>query len=514
MATFLKVELAPGAEVSSVLVKNAPPAAQERSSAVLPRVTGSFAHHVMLFGSANLLALAVSGALTFLLPRLLTIEGYGYYRLFILYGGFIGLLHFGLLDGALIRWAARPQSRLRADLSGSMVFLSLEHAVLLAPTVVVVVSLYPSRRWLAIALVLYALVWNCTTLGQYALQASKRFSLLSAVTVVNPALLLVSVLLLQRWHRLSISSLIAAFVFSMAASGAWGWFGLRHELNLASLDLRRVWASASFHIRLGWGVLLANAFTGVTIALDRIIVSATFPIRAFAIYAFAANALAVVNTVILSVSRVVFPYLSDGVSPETRVRAYWWGEACLIGLWAISLAGYFPMQWLITRLLPNYLSSLPVLRLLMLTTGMTAVICILHTNYFRSALQLKRLLLGCAGGLLAALALLAMARRTGQLSMMALAMMGAIGLWWLLNELLLQPLTGGNARNLMRTTLVCAGCGGWFIFCSSWANRVLATGAYLALASLWVLLAYRNVLRTVPALTVFPLASVGLGPSE
>jgi len=514
MAMFLKVELAPGSEVSSVLVENAAPATQERSTAILPRVAGSFARHVMLFGCANLLALAANGVLTFLLPRLLTIEGYGYYRLFILYGGFVGLLHFGLLDGALIRWAARPQSRLRADLSGSMVFLLLEHAVLLAPTMVVVVSLYASRRWLAIALALYALVWNCSALGQYALQASKRFSLLSVVTVANPAWLLVSVLLLQRWHRLSISSLIAAFVFSTAASGAWGWFALRHELNMASLGLRRVWVSASFHIRLGWGVLLANAFTGVTIALDRIIVGATFPIRDFAIYAFAANALAVVNTIILSVSRVVFPYLSDGVSPETRVRAYWWGEACLIGLWAISLAGYFPMHWLITRLLPNYLSSLPVLRLLMLTTGMTAVICILHTNYFRSTLQLTRLLLGCAGGLLAALVLLALARRTGQLSMMALAMMGAIGLWWLLNEVLLQPLTGGNARNLVRTMLVYAGCGGWFIFCSSWTNRVLATFAYLALASLFVLLAYRPVLRTVPALRVFPLASVGLGPSE
>ena len=76
----------------------------------------------------------------------------------------------------------------------------------------------------------------------------------------------------------------------------------------------------------GMGVLLANAFTGVTIALDRIIVGATFPIRDFAIYAFAANALAVVNTIILSVSRVVFPYLSDGVSLETRVRAYWWAR--------------------------------------------------------------------------------------------------------------------------------------------------------------------------------------------
>jgi O-antigen/teichoic acid export membrane protein len=64
------------------------------------------------------------------------------------------------------------------------------------------------------------------------------------------------------------------------------------------------------HIRLGWSILGANLVANVLLSLDRIVLSARFSIRDFAIYSFAANALGLVYTMILSISRVVFPYLS------------------------------------------------------------------------------------------------------------------------------------------------------------------------------------------------------------
>ena len=476
----------------------------------------SFVRHAVIHSLANLLALVCSGILTFLIPRRLSMEGYGYYRLFVLYGGFAGVLHFGLPDGALIRWAARPKQRIRGEMLSGLVFLVLQHLIFLVPALAILALLFRYHWWFlpAAALLLYALVWNAAALGQFALQADKSFGWLSAVIILNPALLLGFVVLLSHRRHLTLPALLGGCIGIWLAVGAAGWAVLLTKYHGKIRNVRHVWEVGAHNIRVGWSVLLAGLLTTVVLSLDRVAVSASFGIRDFAVYGFAANALAVVNTIILSVSRVVFPYLSDGLTQEFRSRAYWWGEACLVGLWAISLAGYFPLRWLIMRLLPDYLSSLPVLRLLMLTTGMTAVIYILHTNYFRNALRLRQLLLGCAGGLLAALVLLTLARRTGQLSMMALAMMGAIGVWWLLNELLLQPLTGGNARNLVRTILVYAGCGLWFVFCSSWPNQLVATLAYLAVASLAVFLAYRSVLRTVPVLRVSPPASVSLGSSE
>jgi len=473
-----------------------------------PSASG-FVRHVALFSSANVLALVCNGLLTFLLPRLLSMETYGYYRLFILYGGFAGVLHLGLLDGALIRWAARPEQRLAAELGGGLTFLLAQHAAILVPVTAIMALLFHSQPWffVVISLALYAVVFNVATFGQFALQAEKSFALLSAVTVLNPAILLAAIVVLHFVNRLTLATVIAAYIGSWLLAAIPVWISLG-RFRWKGASLRHAWKIGAHNVRIGWTVLIALLLTNIALSLDRIVVSISYSIRDFAVYSLAASALAVVNTIILSVSRVVFPYLSNGISRETQVRAYWSGEACLVGLWALGLVAYFPLHWLIGRLLPNYVPSLPVLRLLMLGTGLTGIIHILQSNYFRSSYRLGRLLAGCAVGLAAALGLLMLARRTGQLSMMALAMLGALAVWWMLNEYLLREVTGSAAKNVVRTMIVYAGCAFWFERCSSWKNLTAGAFSYLPVALTLVLAAYRSVLPTSPRLSLSASGSV------
>lgn len=454
----------------------------------------AFRRHVLVFSIANLGALAANGVLTFLLPRLLTIENYGMYRLFILYGGFTGILHLGLLDGALIRWSVRPQELLPREFSATTIFLLVQHFVLLplGLFVVWVVSRGTGWMWLAVAVALYGVVWNWATLSQCALQAARQFGWLSFFTLVNPVVLLLSVLALHRMRQLTLGPLVTAFILSWFASGVGSWAFLRRNFAGPALRPSVVWDLGTASLRLGWSVLLANCFTSLAIALDRFFVSAAFPIREFAIYGFAANALAVVNTLILSTARVVFPYLSEGVSAETRIRAYAWGEATLVGLWAMSLAGYFPLRALILKLLPAYSPSLPVLRVLMLATGLTGPIYILHANYFRCGLRQGRMMLGAAVGLTAAALFLSVALHTGRLQSMAWAMLGAMLLWWLVDELLLRDLARRSVWQILRTLLAVTACGGWFLFCANANSSYSGLLAYCSIAVVLVLLGYRG----------------------
>lgn len=474
---------------SSELPTSQAPVQQLESSA------SGFVRHVALFSSANVLALVCNGVLTFLLPRLLSMETYGYYRLFILYGGFAGVLHLGLLDGALIRWAARPEQRLAAELAGGLTFLLAQHAVILVPVTAIMALLFHSQPWffVVISLALYAVVFNVATFGQFALQAEKSFVLLSAVTVLNPSILLAAIVVLHFMNRLTLATVIGAYISSWLLAAIPVWIALG-RFRWKGASLRHAWKIGAHNVRIGWSVLIALLLTNIVLSLDRIVVSISYGVRDFAVYSLAATALAVVNTVILSVSRVLFPYLSNGMSRERQKQSYWSGEACLVGLWALSLVGYFPLDWLIRWLLPSYAASLPVLRLLMLGTGLTGIIHILQSNYFRTSLHLRRMLGGCLVGLVAALTFLILARRTGQLSIMALAMLGALAVWWMVNERLLRGVTGGGAKNFARTATVygCSGC--WFAWCSSWKNLMAGAIAYLPIAAALVFMTYRSVL--------------------
>lgn len=458
----------------------------------------SFVRHVVIHCTANLIALVCNGVLTFLLPRWLSMESYGYYRLFILYGGFAGVLHLGLLDGALIRWAARPQQRMKAELFSTLAFLLAVHAVILIPATAILALLFHRQPWffLVLTLAAYAVVFNVCSFGQYALQAEKAFTLLSAAIILTPALLLAGVLALHYIGHMTLLTVIVAFISSWLLAGIPVWVSLYSRFRTARPRCRDAWRVGIHNVRIGWTVVAALLLTNIALSLDRIVVSISYSIRDFAIYSLAATALAVVNTIIFSISRVVFPYVSDRIGQERRIEGYWLGEAVLVAMWAVGLVGYFPLHWLITRLLPSYVPSLPVLRLLMLGTGFTAVIHILQSNYLRSSLRLGRLLFGCCVGLIAALILLDLARRTGRLSMMPLAMLGALAIWWALNENSLRLVTRGSYKNMSRTAIAYGTCATWFALCSSWNNLRTGACAYLPLATVLIFVLYGSVLRS------------------
>jgi O-antigen/teichoic acid export membrane protein len=450
----------------------------------LPVVTKSlqsgFARHAVIHTVANLGMLACSGALAFVLPRFLSVDDYGYYRLFLLYAGFAGILHLGFLDGLLLRWAARPAPRLRRELSGAMVFLTLVQAALVVPIIVAVGILLP-RMFLGLALTiaLYALLWNWTALGYCALQALKLFTHLSFFTFLGPFLLLVAAVGLHLTHRLDLRAIILVCLVSNLVAALFLWLFVRNRVPGTRHVSRNIWSGGLVHVGLGWSVLSANLLATVALSLDRLVLSRGFPIRQFAIYSFAANALALTYNMILSVSRVLFPYLSDGISVEMRIRAYFTGERVLLLIWAGGLATFFPLAWLITRWLPRYVESLPLIRVLMLATGFTASIHVLHGTYFRVVRKQNRFLVGAIAGLASAAMFLGIGARTGQLSHFAWAMVASALTWWLVNEFLLRDILRHNVRRIAGTLTLNTASAIIFLSCTALSSLALGFALYV-----------------------------------
>ena len=254
----------------------------------LSTAKSSFARHLIVFSLASLVSLVCNGVLTFLLLRWLSMEGYGYYRLFILYGSFAGMLHFGLLDGALVRWAARPRRRMKAEMRHSLLFLLLQHGALLTAAMAILLLWFRQQPWffLAAAILLFALLWNAAILGQFALQADKSFALLSAVTVIHPALLLGTVAALSRSRHLALPALLEAYLGAWLLRAGFAAIVVLAKYPGKVRSAKHVWRAGFHNIRMGWSVLLASLVTNLALSLDRITVSLSFGIRDFAISAW------------------------------------------------------------------------------------------------------------------------------------------------------------------------------------------------------------------------------------
>lgn len=442
------------------------------------QTTGSFIRHVILFSASNLLYLLLASATTFFVPKWLSIDDFATYRYFLLFGGFAGALHLGSVDGALMSWVRNPEAELSRGWMPLVEFLLVLHLVAIClGTLAVTVFLQAGTQTIWFLILILLPVANGLALSQYALQAVRRFSILSSLTVFTPVCTLAAVIGLHVLHKATGVTVILAYLLSNGLSAAIGLLSLWGNVSWRPVPIGKALRLGRQYLIVGWSVLIFNLLANFMTSADRFFVVAGFSTKDFAEYSFAGAIFYSIFLVMLSVSKVVFPYLADGATlsrniPYARVR-----DGLLI-LWALSLGFYFPIAAVIYRALPRYSASIPIVRLLLLATAGVMLIQILHANYFRLLGKQRSMTVAAIAGAAVTLASLFLVARLHSLPAIASTTVAGCTFWCLLGELMLRRLMAASLISVVRTF---AGLGLFmaiFLYASQ-PNRTLLSGFVL-----------------------------------
>lgn len=415
-----------------------PPAAEARKEGWKP---SAIAADIATMGSGTLLAGVLNVALVFVLARLLSVEEYGYWRIFALYMGYAGFFHLGFADGALLRWAGRPMEEFHHEIGPGAKYLFWQQVLVLAPLCLVAAFVLPGRlRFVGIAVGVCVLIFNQVTLLQFGLQSARIFRPVAISTVAAPALFLGFVLLWQLRrasdHREVISFYSLGWLIVLAFLLAWTrpWSEARREAAVEGL--------AKTCVLNGWPIVVANTGINLILAADRLSVSWAATIQNFAQYSLAGSAMAVPFLAIQACSKVFFSHLA-GVTPGSRKPIYRNSSLALLMVWAVLLPYYFLLEIFVRAFLPQYTDSVEYTRILLLGIPFIAVIQILHMSYAYLGGRQRHFLWRTVAVLALALGVTSLAAfGFGSLRVVAWAQVVILGCWWLLNEWALRGLTG------------------------------------------------------------------------
>lgn len=423
----------------------------------------AIAGDILTLGVGMALAAVLTTLLVFLIPRLISVEQFGYWRVFLLYAGYVGFLHFGFADGALLRWAGRPLNQFQHELWPAVKFLFLQHVIVVVPACVIVWFVVPvSMRFVVLAIAIYAPIYNIAATLQFALQSARIFRPVAVSMVLAPATVLALVLL---WHVGLNSDFREIVGFYLA-----GWFGVlmflllrtgaRHQ-EMPQTSLRRLSAECLLS---GWPIVMANTGATLVVYADRLALSWAATIQNFAQYSLAASAMMVPVTAIQAGSKVFFSHLAS-ITPQQRSRVHRISSQLLIAVWAILLPYYFLLNSFIHRFLPRYVQSLQSARILLLGIPFLAAIQILQTNCAYLNGRQKQFLKWTVLVLAIALSLsIVVAFKYESLTAMAIVQVACLGGWWLSNEIMLRRLTGQTKQHWTKFGLayVFIGASYWF----------------------------------------------------
>ena len=329
-----------------------------------------------------------SGVLVgFILPKIVGLTDYGYYKTFTLYATYVGMFHFGMSDGLYLKYGGMSLESLDRDrlrfFSG--VFLAMEGLLALLLLAVSALAMRGEYRFIFCCLALYLLVHNGTGYYQSLSQATSRFKELAARNSIQSLLTTAAIAALWGVHlatRRMVSyrvytALYVAIAALLAVWYVWTYraytFGRRESY----------WSELPQLFRLGFPLMVANLCSSLILTLDRQFVNVLFDKDTYAIYAFAYNLLSLVTVATSAISTVLYPNIKKMSADSLRDNYVPYVTAILVMMFGCIFL-YYPLSVFIGWFLPNYKGSLEIFRIIFPGLAVSSVITIIMHNYYKA----------------------------------------------------------------------------------------------------------------------------------
>lgn len=431
-------------------------------------------------GGGTALATVFGTISIFVIPRLVSVEDFGYWRIFLLYSGYVGFLHLGFIEGALLSWAGDPLAVIHYQLRPSLKFVALQQLSFLAiGTLLCLVFLRPTFWLVSIAVLTFAVLQNTTTVLLYAFQAAREFGTV-AVAVAIPTGAFVALAVVCHFARLAdYRMLIASYLLGWTFLLLFLWMRLQPLNGSSSVT---AYVIAQQFITSGWPIMLSSLAYCIVQSADRLVVSATGSVYGFAEYSLAASVMAVPIAAITAVSRVFFPHLA-AIDPEHHQKAY--SRAALLAFlcWSLSVPYYFILERVVNYLLPKYIEGLPYAKILLCGSVFLGSIQILQLSLSNIYRRQRQFLIWASGAVVTSLLLaLLAATRLHSLEAVAASQVVSVLIWWQINEWNLRDISGQRWRDWIRLLFLF----GWSAL-SFWTALEVAKDTLLRIAVYYAL---------------------------
>ncbi|MEF3692823.1 MAG: oligosaccharide flippase family protein [Acholeplasmataceae bacterium] len=338
---------------------------------------------VLLVVLSNIVKLFGSIIVSFVIPRLLGIMDYGFYKIFALYSTYFALTHLGFVDGIYLKYGGKKISDLKENdfRSYFKFFLLLQFTLLICGTTLSLFAISSDRKLIFLLLFINTFFININNYFQILSQMTSRFKEFTTRTMFQTVLTLIAVFIVYYlkitdyyvYVSLIISVNLIIFIWyiytyrQLIFGHKTAFFEIKHDIFKLFV--------------LGLPLMLSNIASTFVLATDKQIVEIFFSLEIFSVYSFAYSMLAMITVMVSAISVVLFPVLKK--SEETIPSNYSRLNAIVISLVCIGLVGYFPLVFIIHKFLPQYILSVKILRIalpgLLLSSSITAI----KHNFFK-----------------------------------------------------------------------------------------------------------------------------------
>ena len=332
----------------------------------------------------NFIKLTTSIAIAFLIPDILGLTDYGFYKVFLLYVTYIGFFQFGFVDGIYLKYGGTDYDDLCNENFRAFFrfYLIFQLSIVFGGFIVVNLFLKGDRQFIFNLLMINLFLLNLTAYFQFVSQITSRFREYSNRLIVYSVgnLFSVGIMFFFRLdsYKIFISLLLSVNLLILI----WYVYTYRKIVFGNITKFMFIQSDLVSNFKKGIPLLLANFSATLMLTVDKQVVELFFPVDDFAIYSFAYSMLVIITAFISAISITIYPLLKK-IQMEKLHIFYDKYDSLIIILVCIGMIGYFPLKFLIPTVLPDYASSLSIFRIVMPALIFTSSVSTIKHNIIK-----------------------------------------------------------------------------------------------------------------------------------
>jgi O-antigen/teichoic acid export membrane protein len=331
-------------------------------------------------GTSTILSILIS----LILPKMLGIEEFAYWQLFIFYSGYVGFFHFGLSDGLYLRYGGTNLGDMDKSLIGSQFRFMVIWQLIISSFVLVAIPFVMSdqnRIFVWVMTAFYLITANAAWGLGYIFQAANETQIYSTGIIISRAVFIIILLFLVVMKQYEYKQYIILYVSAQSITMIYSMFKGKDFILAKWSSLKITIRETFYNMRIGINLTFSNIASSLILGFGRGFVDSRWDISTFGLFSLAISLVNFILQFITQISMVMFPALRQ-VTNNSKIEIYMLRDSLGIILCGV-LIFYVPIKVILTWWLPHYTDSLRYLSVILPICVFDGKMQMLYNTYLK-----------------------------------------------------------------------------------------------------------------------------------
>lgn len=341
-------------------------------------------NNILRVFSANFLSMISGIVIGFIVPAVLSVDGYSNLKTYTFYISYIGFLHLGFIDGMYIKYGGKTLNDINKE------DFKLEHTIFMISqviaTLIFLILALIKKDIIIFFMAISIIPINSLSFYKLFYQSIGEFKIYSNISYVYTIvylflnILLAIVIKNTNYKLYCLTGIISNIIVFIYLEYKYFKSFIRIKMRYSA----KVW----INIKVGFFILLGNLSVMLFYGLDRWFIKVFYTANDFAYYSFAVSMLNIISILIGAISVTFYNYLAkeEIENDVKKLKKY------LIIIGCFASFGFFILSGIVNLILKKYIPSLDIIAISFAAYPYMIVINALFVNLYKSRKNEKKYL--------------------------------------------------------------------------------------------------------------------------